>query len=133
MKIRVISTQSDVLTAAPNERFVHLAFRPSNKDIFNLLEACPKMQVLQIPPSYLKSLAKSVRSLLDMQRVILIEGEVWGHRSDITDYFEVPGSVVDLIYALKADKKTDDEIVESVSRRHYISRDLARLVMKEAM
>ena len=34
MKIRVVSSREEIFTLNPNERIVHMAFRPSNKDIF---------------------------------------------------------------------------------------------------
>ena len=45
MKIRVVSSREEIFTLNPNERIVHLAFRPSNKDIFGLVETCPKVEV----------------------------------------------------------------------------------------
>jgi hypothetical protein len=42
MKIGVVSSSEEISTLNPNEHIVHLAFRPSNKDIFELVEACPK-------------------------------------------------------------------------------------------
>ena len=41
MRIRVVSSREEIFTLNPNERLVHLAFRPSNKDIFGLIETCP--------------------------------------------------------------------------------------------
>ena len=53
MKIRVVSSREEIFTLNPNERVVHLAFRPSNKDIFALVETCPKIEVIQLPKSYM--------------------------------------------------------------------------------
>ena len=52
MKIRVVSSREEISTLNPNERIIHLAFRPSNKDILTLVEACPKIEVIQLPTSY---------------------------------------------------------------------------------
>ena len=52
MKIRVVSSREEIFTLNSNERVVHLAFRPSNKDIFGLVETCPKIEVIQLPQSY---------------------------------------------------------------------------------
>jgi len=49
MKIRVVSSKEEIFTLNPNERVVHLAFRPSNKDIYTLVETCPKIKAIQIP------------------------------------------------------------------------------------
>src|SRR5664279_3770048 len=102
MKIRVVSSREEIFTLNPNERIVHLAFRPSNKDIFVLVETCPKVEVIQLPKSYKSTISKSIELFLEMQRIQLIEGDVWGHRKDINDYYNVPSSVICLLYTSDA-------------------------------
>ena len=87
MKIRVVSSKEEIFTLNPNERIVHLAFRPSNKDLFSLVETCPKIEVIQLPRSYGRTVSKSIEMFLKMQRIQLIEGDVWGHRKDINEYY----------------------------------------------
>jgi len=60
MKIRVVSSRDEIFTLNPNERVVHLAFRPSNKDIFGLVETCPKIEVIQLPKSYMVTVSNSI-------------------------------------------------------------------------
>ena len=71
MKIRVVSSREEIFTLNPNERVVHLAFRPSNKDIFGLVETCPKIEVIQLPKSYMATVSKSIEMFLEMQRIQL--------------------------------------------------------------
>ncbi len=78
MRIRVVSSREEIFTLNPNERIVHLAFRPSNKDIFGLVETCPKIEVIQLPKSYMRTVSRSIEMFLQMQRVQLLEGDVWG-------------------------------------------------------
>ena len=87
MKIRVVSSREEIFTLNPNERIVHLAFRPSNKDVFGLVETCPKIEVIQLPKSYMATVSRSIEMFLEMQRVQLFEGDVWGHRKDINEYY----------------------------------------------
>jgi len=68
MKIRVISSRDEIFTLNPNERVVHLAFRPSNKDVFGLVETCPKVEVIQLPQSYRRTISKSIDMFPEMQR-----------------------------------------------------------------
>ena len=93
MKIRVVSSREEISTLKPNERIVHLTFRPSNKDIIAVVEACPKVEVIQLPKSYRRSIAKSIEMFLTMKRIQLIEGDVWGHRKDISEYYNISSSV----------------------------------------
>ncbi len=90
MKIRVVSSKDEINALDPNEKIVHLAFRPSNQDIFSLVIRCPQVKALQIPSSYKRTISDSVRMYLKMQGIELIEGDVWGHRKDINEYYEIP-------------------------------------------
>ena len=64
MKIRVVSSREEISTLNPNERIIHLAFRPSNKDVLTLVEACPKIEVIQLPTSYKRTVSKSIELYL---------------------------------------------------------------------
>jgi hypothetical protein len=90
MQIRVVSSREEIEKLSPAETAVHLSFRPSNKDIFTLVETCPKLKMMQIAPSYMRQLSKAIQQFLKMQRIDLQEGEVWGHRRDINLYAETP-------------------------------------------
>jgi hypothetical protein len=117
MKIRVVSSRDEIFTLSPNERVVHLAFRPSNKDVFGLVETCPKVEVIQLPQSYRRTISKSIEMFLEMQRVQLLEGDVWGHRKDLNEYYEVPSSVIGKIKEMKSEGKSTEDIKKEVSRR----------------
>jgi hypothetical protein len=77
------------------------------------------------------SIADSVITLLDLQRVQLIEGEVQGHRKYFNDYYEVPTYVIDNIFTLKAENKSSDEIVDVISARHRYHPAMVRVLLKE--
>ncbi len=117
MKIRVVSSREEIFTLNPNERIVHLAFRPSNKDIFGLVETCPKIEVIQLPQSYRRTVSKSIEMFLEMQRIQLIEGDVWGHRKDINEYYNIPSSVIEKIKEMKNEGKSTEDIEKEVSRK----------------
>ncbi len=110
MKIRVVSSREEIFTLNPNERIVHLAFRPSNKDIFSLVENCPKIEVIQLPKSYRCTVSKSIEMFLEMQRIQLIEGDVWGHRKDINEYYRIPSSIIEKIKEMKTEGKSTEDI-----------------------
>ena len=132
MKIRVVSSREEIFTLNPNERIVHLAFRPSNKDIFALVETCPKIEVIQLPKSYRRTVSKSIEMFLEMQRIQLIEGDVWGHRKDINEYYNIPSSVIEKIKELKS-KAHLLRIEEKVSRESKLNPEMvAYILTKEA-
>lgn len=133
MKIRVVSSREEIFTLNPNERVVHLAFRPSNKDIFTLVETCPKIEAIQIPKSYRRTVSKSIGMFLEMQRIQLIEGDVWGHRKDINEYYIIPTSVFEKIKEMKIAGKSNEVIEERILRESRLNPDMVAYIMsKEA-
>jgi len=133
MRIRVVSSREEIFTLNPNERVVHLAFRPSNKDIFALVETCPKIEVIQLPKSYRRTVSKSIEMFLEMQRIQLIEGDVWGHRKDINEYYSIPSSVIEKIRELKSEGTPAERIEEKVSRESKLNPEMvAYILTKEA-
>ena len=129
MKIRVVSSREEIFTLNSNERLVHLAFRPSNKDVFGLLETCPKIEVIQLPKSYMATVSKSIEMFLEMQRVQLLEGDVWGHRKDINEYYIVSSSVLEEIKEMKLEGKSAKAIEEEISRKTKINPEMVAYIM----
>jgi hypothetical protein len=129
MKIRVVSSREEIFTLNPNDRIVHLAFRPSNTDIFGLVETCPKIEVIQLPKSYIATVSKSIEMFLGMQRIQLIEGDVWGHRKDLYEYYTVPSSVFDKIREMKIEGKSAEDIEKEVSRRNKLNPGMVAYIL----
>jgi len=131
MKIRVVSSREEIFTLNPNERIIHLAFRPSNKDIFGLVETCPKVEVIQLPKSYMVTVSKSIEMFLEMQRIQLLEGDVWGHRKDINEYYTIPSSVIEKIKEMKIEGKSAEEIETKVSREGKLNTGMVAYIMNK--
>ncbi|MGB9939148.1 DUF1699 family protein [Methanosarcina sp.] len=129
MKIRVVSSRNEILSLNPNERIVHLAFRPSNKDIFLLVETCPKLEVIQLPKSYRRTVSRAIEMFLEMQKVELLEGDVWGHRKDINEYYTVPPSVISKIRSMKAEGIPAEKIAEKVAQESKLSSKMISYIL----
>ena len=106
-----------------------MAFRPSNKDIFGLIETCPKVEVIQLPKSYMCTVSKSILMFLGMQRIKLIEGDVWGHRKDINEYYSIPSSVVEKIRMMKNEGKSTEDIEAKISRERQLSPEMVAYIL----
>lgn len=131
MKIRVVSSREEIPNLNPNEKVIHLAFRPSNKDIFSLVQTCPKVEVIQIPSSYRRTVSKSIEMFLEMQEIKLIEGDVWGHRKDINEYYSVSPALLDKIKELKSEGMSDEEIVNKLEREGKLNRDMLFYILSK--
>jgi len=129
MQIRVVSSREEIFTLNPNERIVHLAFRPSNKDVFGLVETCPKIEVIQVPKSYMATVSKSIEMFLEMQRIQLIEGDVWGHRTDLSEYHNVPSSVFEKVKEMKLEGKPTEDIIARISKENNLSAGMVAYIL----
>jgi hypothetical protein len=125
----VVSSREEIFRLNPNERIVHLAFRPSNKDIFGLVETCPKLGALQLSQSYRRSVSKSIQTFLEIQKIQLIEGDVWGHRKDISEYFIISTSVFEKIKEMGLEGKSTEDIIARVSRESKLSPQMVTFIM----
>jgi hypothetical protein len=128
MRIRVISSRKEINILRPNEKAVHLAFRASNMDYMNLLQKVPRLQMIQVPPSYMKTISKAVEVFLDMQGVKLLEGDVWGHRRDLDEYFTIENATIEEIHTLADSGASMDDVAEMVQRKAKISPDLIKFI-----
>jgi hypothetical protein len=120
MQIRVISKKEEISDLSAGERIVHCAFRPNYKEIYHILDMCPKLEAIQIPKSYYDTIAESVILFLKDKRVELVEGDVQGHRKDVCDYYTVPSKVLDKIKDMKAAGAKEYEIVEAVNKMYLL-------------
>ena len=129
MKLRVVSSKEEIETLYENEELIHLAFRPSNKDIFKLIIRCPNVKAIHVPSSYKNTISGSAQMYLSMQGIALLEGDVWGHRKDINEYSEVSQHVFDRISELKEEGLSDEETIERLVRETRLSPDFVTFIM----
>ncbi len=130
MKIRVVSSREEIDSLRPNEKVVHLAFRASNVDFLTLLQKCPRLQVVQTPHSYMRTASNAIKGFLEMQGVKLLEGDVWGHRKDIDEYFTVPDEAVNVIKSMTEKGIATEEIAKEVKKTAKVGTDLIKYIAK---
>ncbi|MGB3943434.1 MAG: DUF1699 family protein, partial [Methanothrix sp.] len=115
------------------EQMIHLAFRPSNMDVMTLIQRCPRLRAVQTPPSYSRTMSKAARQFLEIQGVELLRGDVWGHRKDIDEYYEISESVIERISSLISEGRKIDEIVTLLKRETKLSEDLIKYILKTSV
>ncbi|MDR0767083.1 MAG: DUF1699 family protein [Methanosarcinales archaeon] len=128
MKIRVINSKEDIETLKTNDKIIHLAFRPSTKDIMTLVSRCPSVKAIHVPNSYRKTMSESIQMFLIIQKVALLEGDVWGNRTDINKHYEIPKELISVIKELKGNNVSTEDIISYV-RDTKLSADLVRFIL----
>jgi hypothetical protein len=130
MKLRVVSERTEIPNLSPNEKMVHLAFRASNVDFLNLMQRCPRLRTVQVPHSYQKTMSNAILVFLDMQGIELLEGDVWGHRKDLDEYYTVEDATIEEIRALTATGATADDVANQIQKRSKLGADLIKYIAK---
>ena len=75
------------------------------------------------------TVSKSIEMFLEMQRIQLLEGEVWGHRKDINDYYSIPTSVIEDIKEMKTEGKATEEIQHAVAKENRLNPVMVAYIM----
>ncbi len=86
---RIIGSEDDLTDLGVSEENVHFCFRPSEKNIFDVVQKCPKLKRIQLPSSYQKTISNTTKMFLKMRNVKLVVGDIWGHRTDIDRFAEI--------------------------------------------
>jgi hypothetical protein len=128
MKIRVISSREEINSLRPNEKAVHFAFRASNVDFLKLLQKAHRVQMIQLPPSYMETISDAIHLFLDVQGIELLQGDVWGHRKDLDEYFTIEDATVEEIRSLADSGTTLDDVANQVQKKARIGPDLIKYI-----
>jgi Protein of unknown function (DUF1699) len=130
MRLRVVSARSEIPNLNPNEKMIHLAFRASNVDYLNLMQRCPRLRLIQVPPSYKKTMSNAIDTFLDMQGIELLEGDVWGHRKDLDEYFTVEDATLEEIRTLAASGASMEDMTSQIQKTERIGPELIKYIAK---
>jgi hypothetical protein len=128
MKIRIISSREEINSIRPNEKAVHMSFRASNVDFLNLIQKAPRLQMVQVPTSYIKTMSNAIEVFLDMQGIELLQGDVWGHRKDLDEYFTIEDATIEEIQSLVASGASMDDVTDTIQRKTRLNPDLIKYV-----
>jgi hypothetical protein len=132
MKIRIVSSKDDIDDLTRNDQTIHLAFRASSTDMFKLLQSSPRLRAVQVPPSYYKNMPNTGRTFLETQGVEIIEGDVWGHRKDIDEYYVINDKVIERISDLQSDGLNVEEISLKISWDSKLSPAMVNYIIKQS-
>jgi hypothetical protein len=130
MRLRVVSSKNEITSLYPNEKLVHLAFRASNVDFLNLMQKCPRLRMIQVPPSYHKTMSNAIQVFLEMQGIELLQGDVWGHRKDLDEYFTVEDATLEEIRTLTSTGLDMDEMASQIQKKARLGPDLIKYIAK---
>jgi len=86
--------------------------------------------MIQVPPSYRKTMSNAIQVFLDMQDIELLEGDVWGHRKDLDEYFTVDDTTMEEIRSLAAEGTSMDDVANQIQKKARIGPELIKYIVK---
>jgi hypothetical protein len=86
--------------------------------------------MIQVPPSYCKTMSNAIQVFLDMQGIELLEGDVWGHRKDLDEYFTVDDATLDEIRSMATTGVNPEEMAAQVQKKARLGPDLIKYIAK---
>jgi hypothetical protein len=92
------------------------------------MQRCPRLRAIQTPASYRKTMSNAIGVFLEMQGVELLEGDVWGHRKDLDEYFTVEDATMEEIRTLAASGVTMDEVTTQIQQKAKVGPDLIKYI-----
>ena len=130
MRLRVVSARSEIQNLNPNEKMIHMAFRASNVDFLNLMQRCPRLRMIQVPPSYRRTMSDAIQTFMDMQGIELLQGDVWGHRKDLDEYFTVEDETLNEIRSMAVTGACIDDVTSEMQKKARLGPDLIKYIAK---
>jgi hypothetical protein len=77
------------------------------------------------------TVSKSIEMFLEMQRIQLLEGDVWGHRKDINEYYTIPSSVLERIKEMKLEGRSTGDIEAKISRESKLNPGMVGYILNK--
>jgi hypothetical protein len=86
--------------------------------------------MIQLPPSYMKTISDAIHLFLDVQGIDLLQGDVWGHRKDLDEYFTIEDATIEEIQSLAASGASIDDVADKIQKKTRLNPDLIKYVAK---
>jgi hypothetical protein len=132
-KIRVVSSKDEIAQLNPRERVVHLVTPPTAIVLLELIDRCPQLEAIEVHPSRFERLSTPSLCLLKCLGVKIFPGRIWGHRTDMAEYFTVDeGLIMQKATEFQAEGLNCYEVVERVSSATGISPGLVSVILQRS-
>ena len=76
VRMKPIRSKDDIGKVDDTDVCLYIGFRPSSKDLIQIIKNAPELKILYIPESYTKTLSKSMAMLLEMKNIQLNVGGI---------------------------------------------------------
>ena len=75
-------------------------------------------------------MSDAIQVFMDMQGIELLQGDVWGHRKDLDEYFTVEDATLNEIRSLAASGANMDDVTTQIQKTARIGSELVKYIAK---
>ena len=75
-------------------------------------------------------MSDAIHGFLEMQGIELLEGDVWGHRKDLDEYFTVDATTLEEIRSLASTGANLDDVTSQIQKKARLGPDLIKYIAK---
>ena len=86
--------------------------------------------MIQVPRSYKRTMSNAIKIFMDMESIELLQGDVWGHRKDLDEYFTIEDATLNEIRSLAAKGASMNDVAAQVQKKARIGVDLIKYIAK---
>lgn len=86
VRMKPIRSRDDIEKINDTDVCLYIGFRPSSKDLIQMIKNAPALKIMYIPESYAKTLSKSMSMLLEMKNIRLNIGGVQNNKNIVSCY-----------------------------------------------
>jgi len=134
MQIRVVNSRAEIATVDPEERVFHLTFPLTTVALLDLMQRCPSLEAIQVPPFQFRNMFKSSRYFLEARGVTFFEGTIQGYRSDTGAHYTIDDAfILQRAGELRAEGLDSGEIVAKVAEEAGVSPGLVGFVLDSGL
>jgi hypothetical protein len=75
-------------------------------------------------------MSNAIKIFMDMESIELLQGDVWGHRKDLDEYFTIEDATLNEIRSLAAKGASMNDVAAQVQKKARIGVDLIKYIAK---
>jgi len=75
-------------------------------------------------------MSDAIQVFMDMQGIELLQGDVWGHRKDLDEYFTVEDETLSEIRSMAATGASIDDVTTEMQKKARLGSDLIKYIAK---
>jgi hypothetical protein len=83
MEILALRNRDEIKNVTPLTNAIHFSYRSSNLDVMEAIGKSRSLKRISTPSSYMKTIGRSTKKIVEMYGIELVIDDIWGQRTDL--------------------------------------------------